>query len=96
MRLSLHAQQWLGAPLYLINRRWYYAWQVSVKESTALLLLGLSQIRAPTTARVSGDADIMAQIRVGKTPLFDFPDRMVLIANHQVRDHFYDSSKMLI
>ena len=50
--VSLHVQQLLGLPLYWLNRRWYHAWQAVVKESTALLLLGLNQMRAPTTARI--------------------------------------------
>lgn len=82
--LSLHVQQWLGAPLYFVNDRWYHTWQAGVKQSTALLLLALNQLVAPVTVRISGDATVTGQIRGGKRLLFDFPDRMVLLANHQV------------
>lgn len=81
---SLHVQQWLGAPLYFLNERWYYAWQAGVKQSTALMIIVLNQLRAPTTVRISGDASVTGQIRGGKRLELHFPDRMVLIANHQV------------
>lgn len=87
---SLHVQQWLGAPLYWCNQGWSYCWQAVVKESTALLLLSLNQWRTPMIAQVSSDSSIQGQIR--KTPgrkiIFDFPDRIVLIANHQVSDSY--------
>ncbi|KAF2159893.1 hypothetical protein M409DRAFT_70776 [Zasmidium cellare ATCC 36951] len=80
----LHVQQWLGAPLYFLNGRWYHAWQAVVKQSTALLILGFNQVCAPTTVRIGGDASVAGQIRGGKRLQLDFPDRMVLIANHQI------------
>ena len=83
---SLHIQQWLGAPLYWFNRTWADSWQNLVKKSAALLVLGLSQWRVPVTALITGDSSVEGQIRrtsEGKV-IMDFPNRMVLIANHQV------------
>ncbi|KAK4501177.1 hypothetical protein PRZ48_006983 [Zasmidium cellare] len=81
---TLHVQQWLGAPLYFLNDRWYFNWQKVVKQSTALLLLGLNQLLSPTTVRISGDASVAGQIRGGKRLQLDFPDRVVITANHQI------------
>ncbi|OAL42539.1 putative acyltransferase [Pyrenochaeta sp. DS3sAY3a] len=84
--ICMHCQQWLGAPLYLWDQKSFYDWQAIVKESTALLLLGLNQWRAPSRAMISGDLSVKEQIKKlpnGKVAL-DFPDRIVLIANHQI------------
>ncbi|USW52985.1 Putative phospholipid/glycerol acyltransferase [Septoria linicola] len=84
--LCLHAQQYFGLPLYWLNKKLYYHWQAAVKESAALLLLGLNQWRAPTTVNISWDASVEGQIRWSETgkAMFDAPDRMVLLANHQI------------
>lgn len=84
MSFSLHVQQWLGAPLYYLNKQWYHTWQAGVKQSTALMIIVLNQLRAPTTVRITGEASITGQIHGGKRLQLDFPDRMVLVANHQV------------
>lgn len=83
---SLHIQQFFGLPLYWSSGL-YRSWQDAVKSSTAVLLIGLNQWRAPTTAEISWDESMKGQIKWtsnGKIE-FDAPDRMVLIANHQVR-----------
>lgn len=48
------------------------------------MIIVLNQLRAPTTVRISGDASVAGQIRGGTRLELHFPDRMVLIANHQV------------
>ncbi|GIZ44957.1 hypothetical protein CKM354_000814100 [Cercospora kikuchii] len=81
----LHIQQFFGLPLYWSSRL-YRSWQDAVKSSTAVLLIGLNQWRAPTTAEISWDESVKGQIKWtsnGKIE-FDAPDRMVLIANHQI------------
>ncbi|RYO63352.1 hypothetical protein AA0113_g6085 [Alternaria arborescens] len=84
--ICLHFQQWLGGPIYLLNRKCFYAWQAVVKESTALLLISLNQWIAPCSAKISGDASVRGQIRKTSSGWvhLDFPDRLVLIANHQI------------
>jgi lysocardiolipin and lysophospholipid acyltransferase len=44
---------------------------------------------SPTVIRVSGDESVRGQIRQSKDGNLecDFPERMVLIANHQVGNH---------
>lgn len=57
------------------------------KQSFALTTTTMTQLWGPTVIRISGDKSVADQIR--KTPdgrvEFSFPERMVLIANHQVR-----------
>ncbi|KAK6430769.1 hypothetical protein LTR95_013076 [Oleoguttula sp. CCFEE 5521] len=83
---SLHVQQWLGLPLRLVSPSWSDAWQAAVKARTALLLLGLNQWRAPVSARNTWDASLAGQIRqtAEGSVTFDFPRRLVMIANHQL------------
>lgn len=83
----IHTTQFIGAPLYLINRDMYYAYMALTKQSFALVMTTMTQWWGPTKVRISGDASVAGQIR--QTPdgmvEFDFPERIVLIANHQVR-----------
>lgn len=85
---SMHFQQFLGAPLYWIDRDLFYAWQAFTKQYFALLLVTMQQWWSPTLVRVSGDKSVRGQLRKrddGSGRLeTDFPERMVLIANHQV------------
>lgn len=88
---SLHIQQWLGLPLMYIDVGLYNSWQSHVKGCTTVLLLGLNQWRAPVMAQISSDSSVKGQIcksRDGEV-ILDFPQRVVLMANHQVcaRDH---------
>lgn len=80
------ATQFLGAPLYWINREMFYAYIALTKQSFALTITTMTQWWGPTTVRISGDASVAGQIK--KTPeglvQFEFPERMVMIANHQV------------
>ncbi|KAF2109747.1 acyltransferase-domain-containing protein [Lophiotrema nucula] len=82
----IHVLQWLGSPLYCINRRWFHEWQVKAKEMCALLLFALNQWASSCTVKVSGDASVRHQIRSAPEGqiILDFPDRLVLIANHQI------------
>lgn len=85
--IAINITQFIGAPLYWINRDLYYAYMALTKESFGLLITTMTKIWGPTTIRISGDHSVAGQIR--RTPdgrvEFDFPERMVMIANHQVR-----------
>lgn len=56
------------------------------KRSFALVTSLMTHIWGPTTIRISGDESVAGQIRptAGGGVECDFPERIVLIANHQV------------
>ena len=58
------------------------------KQSFGLLITTMTHWWGPTTIRISGDASVADQIRKTEDGLveFSFPERMVMIANHQVRN----------
>lgn len=83
--VAINITQFIGAPLYWINRDLYYAYMALTKESFGLLITTMTKIWGPTKIRISGDQSVAGQIRRtadGRVE-FDFPDRMVMIANHQ-------------
>lgn len=85
-RNSIVATQVLGAPLYWIDRDLYYAYMAITKESFLLLITTITQWSGPTLMRISGDESVSGQIRKtadGRVE-YCFPDRIVMIANHQV------------
>lgn len=78
--------QLIGAPLYWINRDLFYAYMALTKESFGILAVTVTHWWGSTTMRISGDESVAGQIRKtadGRVE-FDFPERLVLIANHQV------------
>ncbi|KAI0814701.1 acyltransferase-domain-containing protein [Xylaria sp. FL0064] len=84
--LAVHLSQFLGAPLYLINRDLFYAYMSLTKACFGLLITTMTQWWAPTLIRISGDASVADQLSLtpdGRVQL-SFPERMVLIANHQI------------
>jgi hypothetical protein len=86
MCCSLHFQQFLGVPLYWYNKDWYYAWQALAKQMFGLLLVTMQDWWCPMHVRITGDKSVQGQIKQladGKVQL-DFPERVVLISNHQV------------
>lgn len=57
------------------------------KQSFGLVITTMTYWWGPTTIRISGDASVVGQIKSlpdGRVE-FRFPERLVLIANHQVR-----------
>jgi lysocardiolipin and lysophospholipid acyltransferase len=83
---SIVATQFFGVPLYWLNRDLYYAYMALTKQSFGIFVTTLTQWWAPTPVRVSGDASLAGQIKRtgdGRVEL-DFPERVVLIGNHQV------------
>ena len=83
---SIVTIQLLGAPLYWINQDIYYAYMALTKQSFAITITNITHFFSPTKIRVSGDASVAGQIHKGEDGLLKlkFPERMVMIANHQV------------
>ncbi|KAK4100168.1 acyltransferase-domain-containing protein [Parathielavia hyrcaniae] len=84
--IGIHGTQLIGAPLYWINREFYYAYMSLTKRSFGVMITTMTQWWGPTTIRISGDASVAGQIRKTKDGLveFSFPERMIMIANHQI------------
>lgn len=56
------------------------------KQSFGLLITTMTQWWSPTVVRISGDASVAGQLRKtadGRAEC-DFPERLIMIANHQV------------
>ncbi|KAI6247810.1 hypothetical protein HI914_04542 [Erysiphe necator] len=78
--------QFVGCPLYLIDRHYYYAYMALTKRSFGIFMTLLTQFWAPTIIRISGDSSVAGQIQKtkdGKVQLL-FPERLVMVANHQL------------
>lgn len=84
--VCINVTQLIGAPLYFYSKDWYYAWMAVTKQHFGLLITTMTQWWSPTTVRVSGDESVRGQLRQTEDGRLecDFPDRMVLIANHQI------------
>ncbi|KAL9041342.1 MAG: hypothetical protein Q9180_001341 [Flavoplaca navasiana] len=84
--MAINASQFLGAPLYLINENWYNSWIAFTKQSWGLLTTSMTQCWAPTVVRVSGHKSIRGELlrTIDGNLLSNFPERMILIANHQI------------
>jgi lysocardiolipin and lysophospholipid acyltransferase len=78
--------QVVGSPLYFVNRDWYYAYMAMTKRYFAIVATVMTHVWGPTTLRISGDESVAGQIHQDDdgNVRFDFPERMVLIANHQI------------
>lgn len=83
---SIAPIQYLIAPLYLVNKDYYYRCMAWTKKQMTLLVLSMTQWWTSTEVHVSGDNSVAGQIR--KLPdgqlQCNFASRMVLMANHQV------------
>ncbi|KOS18128.1 putative acyltransferase [Escovopsis weberi] len=84
--ITIVITQFVGAPLYFVNRQLYYDFMAMTKRSFAITSTVMTQIWGPTTIRISGDESIAGQIQPTEDGLvsFRFPERLVLIANHQI------------
>ena len=78
--------QFVGAPVYFFDRELYYAWMALTKQHFTLLLVTMQQWWTPTIVRVSWDESVRGQLTQAPDGRLecDFPERMVLIANHEV------------
>ncbi|KAI9892324.1 MAG: hypothetical protein M1814_001524 [Vezdaea aestivalis] len=74
------------SPLYFIDRGLYYAAIALTKRMFGVVVTTVTQWWAPTLVRVSGDAGVQPQLsrRGDGTLETRFPERIVLIANHQL------------
>lgn len=95
---SIVVTQLFGAPLYWVNRDLYYAYMALTKQSFALFATTLTHWFSPTMIRISGDSSVAGQIKKTKDGRveFNFPDRIVMIANHQVGGKARQSSKTML
>jgi len=83
---SIVATQFIGAPLYWVNRDLYYAYMALTKQSFGIFVTTLTQWWAPTVIRISGDSSVAGQFGTTPDGLAEcrFPDRLIMIANHQL------------
>ncbi|KAF7596264.1 hypothetical protein BBP40_002408 [Aspergillus hancockii] len=84
--VAILVTQLLGSPLYLIHKRYYYAYMAYTKQSFGLVITALTQWGCPTFVRVSGDKSVRGQIHLTKDGQLktQFPERLVMLSNHQV------------
>ncbi|CZT53371.1 related to acetyltransferase [Rhynchosporium secalis] len=88
---TIVATQFLGLPLYWINKDLYYAYMALTKQSFGIFVTTLTKWWAPTVVRISGDASVAGQLRTTADGRVEchFPDRIVMIANHQVHPSLF-------
>ncbi len=82
----IHATQFLGVPLYWINKDYYYAYMALTKQSFAVMGIAGTRWFAPTKLRVSWDKGLRGQFHktsAGRLQT-NFPERLVYVSNHQV------------
>ena len=84
--LAIYITQIVGLPLYFINRDYHYAYVALTKQQYGIFVTTLTAWFSPTPVWVSGDASVRDQLKVSSdgSLITDFPERMVLIANHQL------------
>jgi len=84
--IIIFTTQLIGSPLYFINKDYYYSYMALTKQSFGLVITALTEWGCPTYVRVSGDESVRGQIHLCKDGRLktQFPERLVLIANHQV------------
>jgi 1-acyl-sn-glycerol-3-phosphate acyltransferase len=84
--LAISASQFIGAPLKLVDPKFYEAYMAWTKESFAVLMTTITQWWAPTMVRVTGDETMKGQLYQmdDGTLKCNFPHRLVLMANHQL------------
>jgi lysocardiolipin and lysophospholipid acyltransferase len=86
---SIAISQYMGAPLYFYSKDYFYAWMAMTKQQFGVVLTTMTYWWAPVKMRVSGDESVRGQMRKTEDGRLetDFPERMVLISNHQVCQH---------
>lgn len=79
--------QYAGLPLYFYSKNLFYAWMAVSKQHFGIVLTTMTSWWAPATMRVSGDESVRGQLRKTRDGRLecDFPERIVLVSNHQVR-----------
>ncbi|PNS21694.1 hypothetical protein CAC42_1548 [Sphaceloma murrayae] len=84
--LAISASQIIGAPLKLVDPKFYDGYMAWTKESFAVLTTTITQWWAPTVFRVTGDESMKDQLfqMPDGTLKCNFPHRIVMMANHQL------------
>ena len=84
--MAISASQFIGAPLKLVDPKFYDGYMAWTKESFAVLMTTITQWWSPTIVRVSGDSTMKGQLYQMEdgTLKCNFPHRIVLMANHQL------------
>jgi len=84
--MAISATQFLGAPLKMIDPKFYEAYMAFTKQSFGVLITTMAQWWAPTVVRVSGDKTIPKQLFHKPDGSLEcrFPKRLVMMANHQL------------
>src|ERR1700761_5956128 len=84
--VCIHVTQFLGAPLYWINKDYYYAYMALTKQSFAIMGIAGTRWFASTKVRVSWDKTLRGQFHKTSAGRLEtmFPERLVYVANHQV------------
>lgn len=84
--LRIVISEFLGLPLYLLNKEWYHYNIARAKEAFGVTITCMTKWWSPTVIRISGDSSVAGQLAQhpdGRL-LTRFPERIVLIANHQL------------
>ncbi|KAJ4353692.1 uncharacterized protein N0V89_005422 [Didymosphaeria variabile] len=84
--IAIAVSQVIGAPLYFYSMDHFYAWMAMTKQQFGVLVTTMTHWWAPVNMRVSGDESVRGQLRQTEDGRLetDFPERLVLIANHQI------------
>ncbi|KAB2100659.1 hypothetical protein AG0111_0g11174 [Alternaria gaisen] len=84
--IAIAITQYIGLPLYFYSKDLFYAWMAMTKQHFSMVVTTMTYWWAPVTMRVSGDESVRGQMRKNKDGMMecDFPERMVLISNHQI------------
>ena len=82
----IHTTQLICSPLYFLSRKWFYYYIRYTKEQFGILMTSITQWFTPTLIRVNGDESVRGQLQQTKDGrlVTHFPDRIILIANHQI------------
>ncbi|KAL1608665.1 hypothetical protein SLS59_001855 [Nothophoma quercina] len=84
--IAIFVTQAIGAPSYYYSKDLFYAWMAMTKQHFGIVVTTMTYWWAPVKMRVSGDASVRGQLRKTEDGRIecDFPERMVLISNHQI------------
>ena len=97
---SINLTQYLGLPLYLINRDYYYAYMSITKQFFGIVLNTITQWFAPTIMRVSWDSSLRDEFKLTKDGHLEtrIPERLILIApsNHPFHTEAMSQAKPYI
>jgi len=84
--LAIALTQLILSPLWLFDRELFRSWIVHTKEAFGIVATTITEYWAPTPVRVTAEGALVKDLQLGEDGLLQgkFPDRLVLIANHQL------------